>query len=70
MSTHVTSTVNLDRLIMSTTPSKAPPISAVTPTKRVALGAGAEAGPSRVRPQVASPAYVSSSAGPRMCCLI
>jgi hypothetical protein len=42
---------------MSLTPSKAP-ASFVTPTKRAALVSGTEAGPSRARPQGASPAYV------------
>jgi hypothetical protein len=37
---------------MSLTPSKA------TPRKRAALVSGTEAGPSRARPQGASPAYV------------
>jgi hypothetical protein len=45
---------------MSLTPSKTP-ASFVTPTKRAALTANAEAGPSRARPQGASPAYVRSS---------
>jgi len=42
---------------MSLTPSKAP-ASFVTPTKRAALVSGTDAGPSRARPQGASPAYV------------
>jgi len=42
---------------MSLTPSKAT-ASFVTPTKRAALVSGTDAGPSRARPQGASPAYV------------
>jgi hypothetical protein len=46
-----------DQVVMSLTPNKAP-ASFVTPTKRAALVSGTDAGPSRARPQGASPAYV------------
>ena len=48
---------SIGQVVMSLTPSKAP-ASFVTPTKRAALVSGADAGPSRARPQGASPAYV------------